>query len=52
MNIYESVWGPDIGAKKASDSSSEYVETPFKGTKKFNIIKFYCQRAKQTDETV
>ena len=44
VKIYNSVWGPDIGAKKAPDTNLEYVETPFKGAEKFNFIKFYLSK--------
>lgn len=47
MDIYKSVFGPDIGAKKITDKIAQYVETPFKGTKKFNIIEFMCANAKK-----
>ena len=47
MNIYKSAYGPDVGAKKASDTTSQYVETPFQGTEKFNFIKNHLENAKK-----
>ncbi len=47
MDIYKSAYGPDIGVTKASSSTSAYVETPFKGTPKFDYLAFMCQNAQK-----